>query len=118
MEIKISEEAIQKSVQESADKAIECALGGYDVRQAIGKAITEEVASGALRDALRLAVEGIDKERLTKALCAEMQKAITKAVVMLLHEGVVEVVAKLRGVTEYGHDRKDKLDAIRAELGI
>lgn len=116
MEIKIDQEAILTAINTNATKAVVDALGGWEVQKAMAQVVTTEVAQGAIAEAIRTAVGQIDKSALVNALASELQKATTSAVVVILHEGLVDIVCKLRGIGNYSEDDRRKRAAIKAEL--
>ena len=116
MEIKIDQEAILTAINTNATKAIADALGGWEVQKAVAHVVTTEVAQGAIADAIRTAAGKIDKSELANVLASELQKATTSAVVVILHEGLVDIVCKLRGIGNYTEDDRRKRAAIKAEL--
>ena len=116
MEIKIDQEAITAAINANATKAVADALGGWEVQKAVAHVVTTEVAQGAIAEAVTAAVKQIDKSALVNALASELQKATTSAVVAILHEGVVDIVCKLRGIGDYSTEDKRKRAAIKAEL--
>ena len=116
MEIKIDQEAIAAAINANATKALADALGGWEVQKAVAHVVTTEVAQGAIADAIRTAAGKIDKSELANVLASELQKATTSAVVVILHEGLVDIVCKLRGIGNYTEDDRRKRAAIKAEL--
>ena len=116
MEIKIDQEAILTAINTNATKAVADALGGWEVQKAVAQVVTAEVAQGAIAEAIRTAVGKIDKSALANALASELQKATTSAVVAILHEGVLDIVCKLRGIGGYSAEDGRKRAAIKAEL--
>ena len=116
MEIKIDQEAILTAINTNATKAVTNALSGWEVQKAVAHVVTTEVAQGAIADAIRTVAGKIDKSALANALASELQKAATSAVVVILHEGLVDIVCKLRGIGNYTEDDRRKRAAIKAEL--
>lgn len=115
MELKVDQEAISKAINDSATKALAQALGGWEMQKAVAEIVTDEVARGAIADAVKLAVQQIDRSALSNALAGELQRATTRAVVTMLNEGLVDIVCKLRGIGIYGDDVKRRA-AVKAEL--
>ena len=116
MEIKIDQEAIAAAINANATKALADALGGWEVQKAVAHVVTAEVVQGTIGEAIRTATGKIDKSALANALATELQKATTSAVVEILHEGVVDIVCKLRGIGDYTAEDGRKRAAIKAEL--
>jgi hypothetical protein len=116
MELKLDQEAIRAAVEKTMGAAVERALGGYDVQQAVAKVITEEVASGTIADAIREAVRTLDRNELIHTLAREIARAVTSATVKLTQEGIVHTIGTLRGVQSYGADAQKQYAAIHAEL--
>lgn len=116
MELKIDQEAIAKAINDNATKAVASALSGWEVQKTVADAITTEVAQGAVADAIRAAVGKIDRNELVNTLASEIQKAVTRAVISILNEGLVDIVCKLRGIGNYTEDDRRKRAAIGAEL--
>ena len=115
MELKIDHDAIAIAINNSVTKALSQALGGWEMQAAVADIVTAEAARGAVADAVRLAVAGIDRQALANALAGELQRATTRAVVTMLNEGLVDIVCKLRGIGSYGDDVKRR-EAVKAEL--
>lgn len=115
MQINLDSDAIAKAVNETATKAVSDAFGTYPMREAVAKIITDEVASTVLADAVKSAVATMDKEALTQTLAVELQKAVTNTVTVILTEGLVDIVCKLRSIGSYGEDIP-KRAAVRAEI--
>lgn len=87
MKVELEQDVINKAIQDSATKAIADALKGFSVISAIADVVTEQVAHGAITEAIKNAVQNVDTDDLIKHLSKEMQAATTKAVVVLLQEG-------------------------------
>lgn len=117
MELKIDSDAIAQAVNDNATKALAKALGGWEMQQALAEIVTDEVAKGAVAEAVRLAVASIDRSQLANALAGELQRATTRAVVTMLNEGLVDIVCKLRGIGTYGEDVKRRA-TVKAELSV
>ncbi len=115
MKLEIDEVAIGKAINASATAAMAAALGGHDMHRAVAQIVTEDVARGAIADAVKQAVAQVDRSALVTALAAELQRATTRAVVTMLNEGLVDIVCKLRGIGNYGEDVQRRA-AVKAEL--
>lgn len=116
MELKIDESMLEKVISEKIGTAIQQALGDYAVTRALGEKFSESIAYGAIAEAVDAAVKNLDTERLTKSLAEQIERTATAATVSILRSSFVEVIAKLRGVSEYGSDRLTRLAEIKAEL--
>ena len=116
MEIKIDEKALHEAMNSATTKAVADALGGYAVREAVAKVVTEEVATGAIAQAIRAAVAQMDTKTLTATLATEMQRAVTRAVVEIVGEGLMESVYRLRGLNDYTSEDKAKREQIRQRI--
>lgn len=112
----MNQEIINAAIQKSVNGAVVEAIGGYSVREGISKAITEQVATGALFKAIALAAQKLDLESLTSSLAKEIEKAATKATVAFLMDGLTAAVCKLRGIGDYSPEDKIKRDAVKMEL--
>lgn len=115
MQVQLDTDAIAAAINNSATKALSKAFDGYSMQTAVAEIVTDEVVKGAIADSIKLAVQGLDRAALANALAQELQKAVTKAVVTMLNEGLVDIVCKLRGIGQYGEDVKRR-EAIKAEL--
>jgi len=116
MEIKIDQNSISEAIKASATKAIAEALGGYSVTKSIAETVTKEVAEGTIAEAVRLAVKQIDKADLVKHLAIELQKAMVRGTVDLLHEGILNTVCKMRGIGDYSDSDKKQRERIKAKM--
>jgi len=116
MEIKIDQKLISESINKTASEAIANALGEYSVTSAITKVVTEQVAHGAIAEAIVKAVESVDTEELTNHLAKEIQIATTKAVVNILHEGLLSTVCKMRGIGDYSDNDKREREILKTKL--
>lgn len=119
MNIEINQELLDKSVNEHITKAVDNALAGYNVREAIGQKISEAVASGAIGEAISNAVSSMDTNALTLVLAEQIQRTMTGAVCNIVEEGVCGLLLKLRGVQEYDRDRfaKEKAEIMASLRG-
>lgn len=116
MQINIDNEAVQSAIDSSVAKAIQQAVGGYNVTQAIGQKITDEVISGAIGAALSKALAEINTDDLVKSLTFQIQRTTTSAVCRLLSESMVELVMKIRGKNEYSAGYKEARAIVAAEI--
>jgi len=116
MEIRINQTQIEEAINNAATKAIAESLGGYHVVRSIADVVSSEVAAGAIAEAIRQAVAQIDNAALVKALATEIQRATTRAVVGILHEGLVTVICRLRNIGDYSTDDKAEREKILAEI--
>lgn len=106
MELKIDSLLIEKAINENISAALTQSLGGYQMTDAVAKIVTAEVANGAVAEAIKVAVEQINKSDLAMTLAQEIQRAVTSAAVAIVREGMVGVVCRLRGVDGYGHEKE------------
>lgn len=104
MNIEINQELLEMSVNEHITKAVDNALAGYNVREAIGQKISDAVASGAIGKAINKTISSIDTDALTLALAEQIQRTMTGAVCNIVEEGVCGLLLKLRGVPEYDRE--------------
>jgi DNA-binding protein YbaB len=118
MKIEIDPQAMELALQDTALAAFKDALGGWEVRQALAKAVSREVMEGIIAQGVRDAVAKMDLSRLSNALAAQMERAATAAVVRLLHDSFVECILRLRGDRSYGDTEEGRKvrAALRAEL--
>lgn len=116
MNISIDSELIEKAINEKINAAISSALGGYEVQKAIGATITEDVASGLIAGALRDAIARLDTAHLTLRLAEEIQRAMTGAVVNLIHRGLAETLVNLSGTSLYSSNREEEITRVLAEI--
>lgn len=113
MKIEFNEKKISESVQNSTDKAINEAFRGYQIKDAIGKAVVEEIISGTLIESVRQAAKNIKTEALILELTKQVQGAMSKAVLNFMNEGLIETVCKLRGIGDYD---KESREIVRKEI--
>jgi len=116
MQIKIDQSRIDEAINLSATKAIEAAMKSFSVTSAIGDSVTEEIASGAVSEAIRLAVTQVDTKTLTTHLAEEIQKSVTSVVVTILQEGLLDVVCKIRSIGDYSESDKKEKERLRVRL--
>jgi hypothetical protein len=119
MKIELNSAAIKEAIGASADKAVADALSGYQVQRAIAAVVTEEVAQGAIAEAVRIAVRQLDTSSLTQHLAEELQKSTVRAATVLLQEALLQTVCRLRGIGSdgyYSDEDKREQSRIREEL--
>lgn len=116
MNIQLNPEQIEAAINSHINKAVEQALAGYEVRQAISEKLTRDIASGVVGEALNNAVASIDSHALTQKLAEEIQRAMTGAVVNLLHAGLADTLLRMRGLNDYSQGYKEERARIIAEL--
>lgn len=116
MNVTIDPQAMEAAVNERIGEAVDQALGGWEVKKAIADVITAQVAHGLIAEAIEAAVAKMDKGALATALAHEIERAATAATVGILREGFVDVVCKLRGITDYQTGYAEKRAKITAEL--
>lgn len=116
MNVTMDPKQLEESVNKHIGSAVEKALGSYDVQNAVKEVICEEVAVGALREAVQEAVAKMDTDSLSTALAEQIERTATAATVRILREGFVDVVCRLRGVSEYSDEGKRRRKEIAAEL--
>jgi len=116
MDIKLDEDRLEGAINEKIMEAVEKALGGYNVQEAIGDTVKNQIAYGVVNESVERAIGSLNIEGLTKSLAVEIEKATAAAVVTILMEGVVDIVCKIRGLKDFEKDYQQKRDKIRAEL--
>ena len=113
MEIKIDESMMQKTLDDTASQAVQNAMSGFVVRNALEKAVADSVLPGLLSQAIVDAADKIDIDALTEALAKQMSRSITKGVQLVVQDSMVSMILKLRGVPDYD---KEKLALGRATI--
>jgi hypothetical protein len=117
MNIQIDQSQLDQAVNTHINTAIQQALQGYSVKDAIGKQISESVASGVLAEAIDSAIAKVDTGALTTHLANEIQRATTSAVVSILHEGLADLIMTIRKVPSYDQEKmKTERAIIMAKL--
>lgn len=58
----------------------------------------------------------MDKSSLILTLSSEIQKATTSAVIHIVQEGLLSVVCKLRGISDYGVESKREIEKLKVRL--
>lgn len=111
MNIKIDEELIQNAIRASIQDAVSTAVKGYSVQSVIANAMASELTSSVVVQAVKDAVHRVDMDSMVESLAREIQRATIKAVVAVVQESMVEVIARLRGLSPY--DDKDKRERER-----
>jgi hypothetical protein len=114
MEVKINDEFLSEEIQKTISQAIADALKGWSVRDAIAKVITDEVASGAVGEAIKRSLDRIDKEEIVKILAVELTNAVASGTVMILKEGLLDVLYKIRGLSDYRNEDKQEKEKLRS----
>jgi len=107
---------LQDAIDSSVSSALAKTLESYEVQKAIGASISQTILTGAVSQAINQAVSQIDTQALTQHLARELLQSITRVVVLILREGLVSTVGKLRGLPEYGVESKEARVALREEL--
>ena len=116
MQINLDQDKINAAIDQTASKAVEDALKGFAIQQAIADVVSKEVATGAIAQAIRQAVQQMDTVKLTQHLSAELQRHTTRAVTHILQEGLLQAVCRLRGIGDYSeNDRRERLK-LKTEL--
>ena len=82
MNLELNNETIETELNKSATEAISQAFGSYEIQSAIKKDVAERVVKDGLVKALAASVDKLDIDRITEALATEMQRTITKIVVV------------------------------------
>ncbi|WP_062196449.1 hypothetical protein [Caldimonas taiwanensis] len=107
MEIKVDQAVVQAAMQEVATKAIEKAIGGYEMQSAIAQTIAGAVTIESIGAAVREGLSKVDTEALTQAIAKEMQRAVVRGVSAVVEHAVVDIVARMRGL--YSDSDKDRI---------
>lgn len=116
MNIQIDPSQIETSINHHINAAVDKALSGYEVKEAISSKLTSDIANGVIGEALGKAMASIDTQTLTQRLAEEIQKAMTSAVINLLHNGLTEVILRIRGMNEYSQGYKEARKHIWASI--
>jgi len=111
MEIRISQEQLDKAINENVEKAISNALSGYSVQAAIADKITNEVATGVIGDSLNRAISEMDTDKLTRAISEQIQKAMISTVNHILTEGLISTILELRKIPSYDDKKREQAAA-------
>lgn len=101
MNIELSMDAIQQSVASKIEEAVAKAVASYGVQRAIEEKISDEATMGVVGQSVEDAVRSLDTSTLTTALAAEIQRAMTSAIVLVVEDAMCEIVMRLRKVPEY-----------------
>jgi len=117
MEIKVDEKMLEGAINSKINKAVEDAIGGCSVRQAIAEKLTESFAHGVIAQAFDAALNSINVTKLTQHLAEEISRATTRAAVMVLTHGLADTLMSLKRIPSYDTDGQKRARAeILAEL--
>lgn len=116
MNIQIDPAQLESAINTQITKAIEQALGGYGVQSAIAEKLTSDIATGAVGKALDAAIKSIDTEHLTNTLAEGIQRAMTRSVISLLHDGMADTLLSMRKLESYSSGYKEERARIIAQL--
>lgn len=116
MNIEINEDQVQKAAGESIQKALDDALSGWQVQDLLKKTIADQIATGAMVEGVKRAMESIDASGISSALAKQIEIAATQAVIALIKESFVDVACRMRGVKDYAPDYESRRAAMMAEM--
>ena len=111
MNIELNNTEIEKAINENMTEAINHSLSSYDVRQAVSSRITDSVANGVIKESLDKALLNIDTDALTKHLAEQIQKSMTKAVSMILRQGLCSTMMQLSDIPSYEKEARERKEA-------
>jgi hypothetical protein len=113
MDITIDNEKLQEAINNKISKAVEEALGGYEVKSAVANKITESFAHGVIGEAMDKAIASMDVVALTSSLANEIAKATTRAAIHCLTDGLVKTLLAIRNIPDY---EREKYEHARLEI--
>lgn len=119
MNLELNNEIIETELNKCATEAISKAFGSYEIQSAIKKDVAERVVKDGLVKALAASVDKLDIDRITEALATEMQRTITKIVVVTVRASAANMLYQLRHGGKYVEDadRNRFMAEIKAEIG-
>ena len=108
MDIKISNESIEKSINSVVDEAIGKAMEGYEIQEAISEAIAKQVSKGLVSDAIDKAIKAIDINDVTNSIALNLQRNVIKGVNYIIKESFIDTIMNLKKINSY--DSKYELE--------
>lgn len=103
MNIAIDTGHLEQVINERMADAVRDSLRHRDILDAAASELTRQVVAEALADATREAVKHIDRDGLVTTLTKEITRAVSRAVLAIVEDGVVALVARIRRLDEYSH---------------
>lgn len=114
MNLTIDQQAIESAIQSTATAAIHDAVGHYSMKSAIVQVVLDQLSSSSITTAVGQAVAQVNTQELADALAAEIVASIRRGVLAVVQESLVEMVAKLRGLSTYSD--KAAIQELRREM--
>lgn len=116
MDLKLSDEVMSEALNMAADKAIKNAFDSYEVRDAIQGRVANEVVGSLMKKAMDEAISKIDVSKMAQTLAIQLQRNSVAAALNIMRDGMVDIIFRIRGYSQYDADAKEKRAAIRLEM--
>jgi hypothetical protein len=117
MKIELDQEKVSEAINIHINKAVEDALKGHSVREAIAQKISAQLADGAVAKAIDNAVSRVDTGKLTQAIAEQIQKTMVSAVAHIVQESFLGIMANMRGFASYeGEEKTRYIEELKAKF--
>lgn len=116
MEIKLDSPELQEMLNAAILTHIQNAMTSYQVGSAIASSVGETFSNEFLNQLIHTAMKDVNVKELTKILTKELQISVVKGMKVLMQEALFSTVKKLRGISDYGEEEKEKGRKLREEL--
>ena len=116
MNIKLDQEALEKSAQEAVAQAITSGIAGYEVSSLLKQAVISAVGD-EWQEAAKKAIQDVDMDAVVSAMTSDVEVVMRSAMMELLTTGVAEMLGKISAPEyESSDDRRKRMAAISARL--
>jgi len=118
MNVEVKQEMIEQAITSLVQKGVEQAIRSYSVEETVKARLALAFEDGNLADAIKDGVAKVNTDHITQAIALQLQRSATHMVSEVLASSMVDVIAKLRGISDYSDEGEAERKRLTEEFRL
>lgn len=118
MKIEVRQEMIDEAITSLVQSGVQSAIKSYAVEDAVKERLSFAFEDGNLANAIKEGVANVNTDHITQAIALQLQRSATHMVSEVLAASMVDVIAKLRDISDYSEEGKAERQRLTEEFRL
>lgn len=118
MNIEVKQEMIDEAITGLVQSGVASAIKSYAVENTVKERLAAAFEDGNLANAIKEGVARVNTDHITQAIAIQLQRSATHMVSEVLAASMVDVIAKLRNISDYSDEGKAERQRLAEEFRL
>jgi len=118
MNIEVKQEMIDEAITGLVQSGVASAIKSYAVESTVKERLALAFEDGNLANAIKEGVANVNTDHITQSIALQLQRSATHMVSEVLAASMVDVIAKLRNISDYSDEGKAERQRLAEEFRL